>query len=176
MVFRKVKPSWRCYVEFVDFAARNGNEGMIRYRDCYNALSPRDRQHHWPEQICDLANVTPGELIGAVCRAIWESKAAESSIIAAIMHPRVLESISKFALDPDHYADRELYMRSTGSLPDRKGVSVNIVNSPGMPAASLTFDGPAAKLPTMDEDVIEMSRHLDGAAFVVKKDVPPEDR
>src|SRR6516165_2297890 len=71
VAFRPIRPTWRNYIEYVDFAARNGDPAMVRYRDSYLALAPRDRRSHWPEQLCELANVTPGELVGAVCRALW---------------------------------------------------------------------------------------------------------
>jgi hypothetical protein len=178
VAFRPIRPTWRNYIEYVDFAARNGDPAMVRYRDSYLALAPRDRRNHWPEQICELANVTPGELVGAVCRALWECGAAESSIASAIAHPEVVERTVKLALKADHYRDRELFFRLTGSLPDKKGASINILNQPvaAVGAGGGKGDRPGAWLETMDEFVIETSRLLDSAppcVFPVREEEDP---
>jgi hypothetical protein len=177
VAFRHITPDWRRYIQYVDLAARKGDEAMARFRDCYEALTPIDKLHCWPEQICDLARVTPGELVGAVCRAIWENKAAESSMVSSIAHPELLLHTIKFAKKEENYRDRELYFTMMGSLPNRKGASINIFNA----AAGQIGDGKLpdlaqgrSKLRSFDEEVIEMSRDLE-APFLVKDDVPPED-
>jgi hypothetical protein len=165
--FRHIRPSWHNYIQYVDLAARNGDTAMARYRACYESLTPRDRLGHWPEQICELANITPGELVGAVCRALWESKAAESSMVSAIAHPELLERTAKLANGKESFRDRELFFRMTGSVPDKKGASINIFNNPTAHAGSVKLvDGEinGTRLKTMDEEVIEMTRQLDRSA------------
>jgi len=176
VAFRHIRPDWRRYVEFVDLAARKGDAAMARYRDCYQALAPLDKIRAWPEQVCDLANVSPGELVGAVCRAIWESKAAESSMVSSIAHPELLLDTIKFARKEENYRDRELYFRMMGSLPDRKGASINIFNQAAGQVGELP-DLTRAKLRSFDEEVIEMSRDLESPdpPFLVKPDVPSQD-
>ena len=182
VAFRHVRPTWRNYIQYVDLAARRGDTAMARFRDCYQALGPRDRANAWPEQVCDLANVTPGELVGAVCRAIWEHKAAESSMVSSIAHPELLLETIKFAKKEENYRDRELYFRMMGSLPDRKGASINIFNA----AAGQVAEGAVlpdlapgrARLKSFDDEIIEMSRDLESSdpPFLVKEDaedVPP---
>lgn len=180
--FRHIRGSaghsgWRGFIQFVEYAARTGDEDMARLHACYLALTPRDKKNVWPEQLCQLAGVNPGDLVGAVCKAIWESKAAESSMISAIAHPEVLLELVKLAKDPKHYQDREMFFRMTGSLPDKKGSSINIINNPTAQMGAVKLDGrPGSRLPSMDEDVIEMSRQLDAPApFLVNDDVPPQD-
>lgn len=182
VAFRHVQPSWRNYISYVDLAARNGDTEMERVRACYEALTPRDRREIWPEQLCHLAGVTPGELVGAVCRALWESKAAESSMVSAIAHPEVLVATAKLAKDPDGYRDRELFFRLTGSLPDKKGASINIINNPTAQAGSVKLmdEANGSRVRSMDEDVIEMTRQLDRSTpFLMRDDVSsqgnPED-
>jgi hypothetical protein len=160
----------------VDLAARNGDTAMTRYREVYQSLGTFDQRHHWPEQLCELADVTPGELIGAVCRALWESKAAESSMVSAIAHPEVLARTAALAQGgASNYRERELFFRLTGSLPDKKGASINIINNPTAQAGTVKLgdgelNGP--RLLTMDEEVIEMTRQLDPgkAPFLVEDD------
>ena len=65
-----------------------------------------------------------------MCRAIWECGAAESSMICARAQPEILESTIERAREEDNYRDRELFFRLTGSLPDKNGVAINIINQP----------------------------------------------
>lgn len=170
-----MQPTWRHYIQYVDLAARNGDSEMAKVRDVYQALTPRDRREVWPEQLCDLAGVTPGDLIGAVCRGLWESKAAESSMVSAIAQPDLLERTVKLAYQEENYRDRELLFRAWGCLPDKKGASINIINSPTAQAGAVKLAGEdiSGRLKSMDEEVIEMSRQLE-TPFVVKSDVPSE--
>lgn len=178
LAFRHIRPNWRGYIQYVDLAARQGDTAMARFRDCYQALPPRDKINAWPEQVCDLANVTPGELVGAVCRQLWETKAAESSMISSIAHPELLMETIRLAKKPDNYRDRELCFSMMGSLPHKKGASINIFNTPLAQAGEVKLPDLAAraKLRSFDEEVIEMSRDLEtDPPFLVKSDVPSED-
>jgi hypothetical protein len=53
-------------------------------------------------------------------------------------------------------------------LPDRGGVSVNVVNQAVTAGVAVPANGSADRLLTMDEEVIEMSRQLEGP-FPVKE-------
>lgn len=175
VAFRHIKPDWRRYIQFVDLAARKGDAAMARFLECYEGLDKLDKVQVWPEQLCELANVSPGELVGAVCRHIWESMAAESSMVSSIAHPQLLLDTIKFARKEENYRDRELYFRMMGSLPDRKGASINIFNAAAgqvndREALSEIRQGPA-RLRTFDDEVVEMSRDLEGdPPFLVKDD------
>lgn len=179
MAFRHIVGGWRRYIHYVDYAARNGNEAMARFRDCYRSLD-RHRQTAWPEQLCEMANVAPGELIAAVCRAIWETMSAESSMISSMAQPKVLAATIKCASRPDGYRDRELFMRATGQLPDRKGTSINIFAQATGQAAMIAPDlapGPPSRLKTFDDEIVEMSRDLESpdAPFVVRNNVSSDN-
>lgn len=178
VAFRHVRPNWRHYILYVDLAARNGDLAMARVRDCYEGLSPRDKLACWPEQLCELANVSPGELVGAVCRAVWESKAAESSMVSSMAHPEVLIQTAKLAKKAENHRDRELFFRLTGSLPDKKGTSISIFNNPTAAGEVKLQDLGAGrgKLKSFDEEIIEMDRDLEtGPPFLVKGNVSSED-
>jgi hypothetical protein len=83
------------------------------------------------------------------------------------------------AQDPEHYHDRELFFRLTGSLPDKKGASINIFNTPTAAAGQIKLPDLGqgrARLKSFDEEIIDMSRQLDSEGpFLVTDDVPPED-
>jgi len=99
-------------------------------------------------------------------------------MVSSIAHPEMLMTTIKLARKEENFRDRELYFRMMGSLPDRKGASINIFNqaSGAAPALPDLAQGPA-KLRSFDDEVIEMSRDLEtaGAPFVVRQDVSPEN-
>ena len=161
----------------MEYAARD-NPALKRYLDCYNSLAKIDQANHWPEQICDLANVQPGELVGAVCRAIWETKASEGSMVSSIAHPDLLLHTIKFAKKEENFKDRELFFTMSGALPSKKGAAINIFNQ----AAGVTAEMPdmrqgRAKLKTFDAEIIDMSSDLEESdtPFLVQNNVPSED-
>lgn len=176
--FRHLQPSWRAYIQWVDLAARNGDTAMQRVRDCYQALPAKEKLTVWPEQLAEMAGITPAELYGAVCRTTWEAKAAESSMISAIAHPEMLLKTIQFAKKEENGLDRERYFRMTGSLPDRKGSSINIYAQATGQIAEVPLPSVAgkARLKTFDAEVIDMDRELADPPFLVKaRDVPSED-
>lgn len=168
VAFRHIPGGWRRYVEYVDLAARNGDQGMAKFIACYQGLSARDRASVWPEQICELAGVSPGELVGAACRAIWENKAAESSMVSSMAHPQVLMNTIRLAKKAENYKDRELYFRLSGSLPDKKGASINIFNQAAGAEPVLPDLGQGRKLRSFDDEIIDMPNLEASAPFLVK--------
>src|SRR5262249_54750676 len=111
------------------------------------------------------------ELVGAVCRGLWEAKAAESSMVSAMAQPELFERTVKLAHQPEHYRDRELLLKAWGLLPDKKGTAINIINHPTAQAQQIKLPdlGSGRRLRSLDEEIIEMSRELD-APFLVKED------
>jgi len=67
VAFRSIRGGWCAYLNYVDMAVCRGDRAMARYMDCYLALTPDERRHHVPEQLCPLAEVSPEELVAAVC-------------------------------------------------------------------------------------------------------------
>jgi hypothetical protein len=186
IAFRHIRPVWRNYIEYVDLAARNGDKEMQRYVKIWEGITAKDRRVITPEQLCEMAQVKPAELVGAVCQAIWDAKSAEGSMVSAIAHPEVLKRTATSAQKPANYKDRELFFRVTGSLPDKKGTSVIIQNNP----QSLTVGSGGGALPPgrsfselldMDEEVIEMGKQFAPAKFltapvqVIEEDEEMED-
>lgn len=158
--FRSIQPHWRNYLEYVRLAAKNGDEDMNKVVDVFNALPKKEQRSIMPEKLCDLAGVQPHELISSVCGEIWRTKSNESSMVAAIAHPQVMDKIAEYAQTPFGYDHAELFMRATGSLPDKKGISVVVNNSQqnaNMPASG---QGPSGFM-SMDQDVIEMDKRLE---------------
>ena len=174
--FRNIKP-WRDYIAYVDLAARNGDLAMARYRDTFSSLTADSQRKVLPEQICELAGVSPGELYGAVSRAMWETQGATSSMIGSIEHPKVLQKTARLAMKADHFKDREMFFAITGSLPHKKGASITIFNNPSASSHEVKLDMQIRpKLKSFDEAVIDMSRELEpaGPPFLVDEEKSDE--
>ena len=88
-------------------------------------------------------------------------------MVSSMAHPEVLQKTAQLAKKAGHQRDRELFFRLTGSLPDKKGSSINIFNqnaavqNPKLPE----LNQPRTRFKGFDDEVIEMSRQLE-APFV----------
>lgn len=155
--FRHLKPSWRSYVDYVAIAARDGDKDMARYLACLSALSQKEQDAHTPETICDLANVKPADLFGAVSGQVWSASRREATMLIAVNHPRIIERTAKSALTPKGIKDREMFHKGTGFLPTPKGSVVNVHNSPQMMQVGGTGSSSTPlSLPTMEQDMMEI--------------------
>jgi hypothetical protein len=160
IAFRNIKPNWRNYVFYADAAAKAGDENMVKFVAAYVALPPKEQKTIMPEKLCDLAGITPGDLIGAVAKEVWTQKQPESIISASMNHPLVVERTAQYAMEhADNYRDRELFLRITGTLPDKKGASIVINNSPQ--TANINSPAGANGYKSMDQRVLEMGKILD---------------
>jgi hypothetical protein len=60
VAFRSLRGGWGAYIELVDAAVERGDRAAARYMDCWLALTPEERRHHTPAQLCARAGVAPG--------------------------------------------------------------------------------------------------------------------
>jgi hypothetical protein len=163
--FRHIKPTWRNYVLFADLAAKQGDENMLLFMKAYNGLTYLEKKQYLPEQICDLAGIQPGKLCAAVAEQVWLNKQQESVIFSSTALPEMLQATAFYGqVHGDYHKDRELFLRATGMLPDRKGTSVIINNSPQ--TANITAEPLSAGtngFRPMDQRVIDLGKVLDPA-------------
>lgn len=175
--FRHIEPTWRTYVYYADLAAKGGDEPMKSFMASYNALPPSEQRTIMPDRVCDLAGVAPGELIASVSRELWNHMQGESTITASINHPKVIERTAYFARQYEGHQDRELFLRATGTLPDKKGASIVINNTPQNANVNLPSPAALSGFRPMDQSVIDMSKLLDEPAEEpLAVPVPREDR
>jgi hypothetical protein len=163
IAFRKIEPTWRNYIEYAAYAAKEGDEDMQKVVEVWNALPTKEKNSIMPEQVCSLAGVLPGVLVAAVSRYYWEQKHTESVISISSEHPKVLDKTAHYAKTrPFADKDRELFFRLSGSLPDKKGTSI-VINANPQVANFSTAPPPAGAngFRPMDQRVIEMGKLLD---------------
>jgi hypothetical protein len=161
VAFRKIEPTWRNYVYYVERAADNGDENMKKFLAVYKALPAKEKLSIMPEQICDMAGIQVRELIGPVSVEIWSHHQTESVITASINHPKMIEATANYGqIRPDNNKDRELFFRMTGNLPDKKGASVVINNNPQTANITQSSAGTNGYKP-MEHRVTEIGRLLD---------------
>jgi hypothetical protein len=163
--FRHIEPTWRNYIYYAGVAAKHGDEEMVKFIASFEALPKNEQRTIMPDAVCDLAGVSPGNLIAAVSKQVWEHYQPESAITAAINHPRMVQATAFWGQSlADCNKDRELYFRLTGGLPDKKGAAIVINNNPQN--ATINTQHPFANAGAngfrpMDQRVIEMSKFLD---------------
>jgi hypothetical protein len=165
--FSHIKPSWRDYVQYAELAGLEGNKDAVKFIEKWRELTATEQKSLMPEDICVLAEIRPSALFAAVCGQIYEYQQGESAMLAAINHPKMVKSIADFGNKyPDNYKDRELFMRTTGSLPDKGGASVHIHNNPQAVAAA----GAAAL-----DDGVPAFRNMKQSISALDKLLPPVD-
>jgi hypothetical protein len=185
--FRYIEPTWRNYIHYVDLQAREGDADAKRYVSVYQSLSSKERNAHFPEQICDLANVLHADLISWVSRQFWIEGSARSSMVLSHMRDQVLSRTAHFAMDsPDNVQHAKLFLTAAGALPQSGRSSsppVNIFNMPTSNAAALSVarseESPTGVLRDMDTDIITLDRIMqsgdDQTAAMRMKDTEEEE-
>lgn len=174
--FRSIEPTWRNYIYYVDLSAKAGDEAMAKVIASYTALPAKERNSIMPEKLIDLAGVESADLISAVSRQVWLHKQSESTITASMNHPKVIEQTAAYAISRfDAFKDRELFMRLTGTLPDKKGASIVINNTPQTANFTTPSSAGMSGFRPMDQRVIEMSKLLDEPAEVIAVPMSVQD-
>lgn len=143
IVFRYIKPHWRDYIGYVRMAVREGDTRMLPFMDAWDKLTKQEQRRLMPEDVCELSGVMPSALGGVVAEYVLSAGMNASQILAGVEHPRVMEAIAKRAVRKEGHADGELFLRATGSLPDRKGASIVVNNTPVALAAGRSAHGRA---------------------------------
>lgn len=162
VAFRRIEPTWRNYVYYVQRAVDGGDLTMAKFLNVYNALPAREKQSIMPEQICDMSGVSIRELVGAVSMEVWSLHATETVITASINHPRMMQATAHYGQElPENNKDRELFFRMTGNLPDKKGASIVIMNNPQTANITNPSSAGASGYKPMDHRVTEIGRLLD---------------
>ncbi len=168
--FRFVSPTWRNYIMYVDLEARTGNLDAARYLKLWQSLPVKERASHFPEQICDLANVPSADLVRWVAGQAWAEGSAKANICMSFLRDRVLEKSAEFAMaSPDNYKHTDLFMRASGLLAPsngRSGPAVTIFNAPVASSSSVALaDSKSESAPVdrsglrdMDSEIVELSR------------------
>lgn len=192
--FRHIDPTWRNYIYYANVSAQSGNVEMQRFMQSHNALPKSEQRTILPDKLCDLAQVDPADLIAAVAKELWSQKQSESVIVASMNHPKMVQATAFWGQSQaDNNRDRELFMRLTGTLPDKKGTSVVINNNPqtaniSQPIAHAGANG----FKPMDQRILDMGKLLDSPensnlerlpifaresepSFVQQENIEPED-
>lgn len=185
--FRFIEPTWRNYIMYIDMESRTGNKEAKRYLEVWQSLPLRERSSHLPEQICDMASVAPSDVIRWVSGQVWIEGSAKSAMCMSFMKDKVLEQTAQYAMaSPDNYKHAELFVKAAGMYPQTsKGPApVSIFNMPV--ASSNAVAGVRSEvspvhssgLRSMDEDIVELSKIMQGADMSVHaraEDMPDDD-
>ena len=168
VAFRYVEPTWRNYIQYVDLEARSGNKDAMRYLAVWQSLPLSERRSASPEQLCQLCDVQPSDLVSWVSRQVWQEGSAEASMVMSFQRHKVIAKTAQFAMDsPDNYKHAELFMKASGMMPQtgRGGSTpVTIFNAPTATANATALSksgsatGSVSGLADMDDEIVSMSK------------------
>lgn len=117
------EPEWRYYLLWVEIAANEGDEKMKVLLDHYLSLPTREQATVMPEQLCDMANVPPHELMGVVAGQLFKYGRQETLMIAAIQQPQIVAAVAERAKQYEGAPDATLFLKGTGFVPTPKGTT-----------------------------------------------------
>ncbi len=115
-----VARSWPYYLAAVD--APEARSVLDRYQSCTMA----ERKSLPVEAFCVSAKVSPYRVLELITGIMVRMGAQASTIIAAVNHPRVVQTTVEQALLPEGLGDRRDLHRAVGFLPTAKGSSTTI--------------------------------------------------
>ena len=164
VAFRHIRPFWRNYIQYVDLAARGGDDRAKKYLAVWNGVTQHERRHHFPEQLCEMAGIMPHELVEMVCGQLFLMETAEASMVTAFAKKEVIQAARYFGTTFESaYKDREFIGKVSGALPMPKGAQLNI-NMPGTVTAGNQSPGLRAgngQVLDMDAEIIGLSEVLE---------------
>ena len=103
-----------------------------RLTHAYDSLSLKDQDRVRLEDLCEAAEITVNDFLGAVVPALWRRNVDIGKAIAAISHPKVVEATISNAVNGGTFGsgDRRMLFEHIGFLPTKNnGFSVTIDNS-----------------------------------------------
>ena len=170
LCFRHIKPSWKNWIDYAMLSAvEDKDREMVKIRDVWNALPPRERATATPENICDLAGVQPKVLFAAVCGKLFERSSQESALITAANLPRVVERTMQQAATKAGIKDREMVHKHTGFIPTPKGQPPVVINQ--RTAIMSSGDTKITSLPSMEHDMLSADEAIEVRALPEPEDV-----
>ena len=78
--------------------------------------------------LCERAAISPRELIGIVCRCLFDFGEITERVLKAAILPQTMEASLLRSLEPDATAEREMHFKASGYLPTSKGIQIGINN------------------------------------------------
>jgi hypothetical protein len=144
---------------FIDFARLCQDECVKALVYRWDTLSHYDQRRTSLEALCEAVGVEPAKLLGEVVTAAYGYNQDVSNLVAAVMHPKVVQASIDRALEPDGIEDRRFQFQHSGFLPSPRGPAVNEYNSM-RPTAAVSVEN--SGLPRFEDGVIATSRMLRG--------------
>lgn len=153
VAFRHIRPTWKHYLDYVEFAAKEGDKELAKFIQAYYGLTRREQVSILPEQICELSGVKTEVLFAGVCGQLWKQSRMECNIITAVHMPKVVEKTMKRAATNQGIKDREMVHKHSGFLPTPKpapGPNIFVGNQP----TAIEQGGKVISLPSMEDEVL----------------------
>ena len=110
---------------FIECARLSDDPQVLSLVTRWDTLSHYDQRRMSIEELCEAVGLAPGKLLGKVVEAAFEFNSDVSNLIAAVMHPDVVQASINRALQPKGVEDRRIQFLHSGWLPTTRGSVVN---------------------------------------------------
>lgn len=119
-----VNKPWKTAV--IDYLRGSSEDDARQWLAVWDTLSKTAQDALPLEAICIAATLTTKRLFELVSGAMFEQSAAESSLIAAVAHPQIVQATIDSALQPEGIEDRKMLHQHRNFLPVPKNNIVNV--------------------------------------------------
>jgi hypothetical protein len=145
---------------FIDFARLCQDECIKALVYRWDTLSHYDQRRTSLEALCEAMGIEPARLLGEVVAAAYQYNQDVSNLVAAVIHPKVVQASIDRALEPEGIDDRRFQFQHSGFLPSPRGPAVNVYNSL---RPTVAVNAPEnSGLPRFEDGVIAISSMLRG--------------
>lgn len=167
MAIRYLPGGRKAFLEYVKLAVMNGDEHAAAWWAVYADLPKTQRERASFDDVCAGSGVKPSTLLAAVVGHGIEASTDMGNLIAAALHPAVIQAAGKSALriGGEHaeiaLKDRTQLLQARGFLPAPRGTSINInahANANAQAASAASAD---PSMPRFADDIEELAPVID---------------
>jgi len=143
----------------------NGNDSAMSLWHVYENLTPYEASIASLDDLCAASGVAPKAILMAIAGSGFDAGCDIANLVAAHLHPKVVDASVKYALQADGIEDRRMLLQHSGFIPVPKGQTITINASSHAVAASHAAASGSASVPSFladMEDAVSASKVVQG--------------
>jgi hypothetical protein len=163
-------------LSYIQLAAMNGNDSALTFWHVYADLTPSDQAIVSLDDLCAASGIAPKAILMAIAASGFDAGCDIANLVAAHLHPKVVQASVDAALTPEGIEDRKLLLQHAGFIPVPKGQSIVINASSHATAQAHASSAAAAGMPSFlsdVEDVTEATKAVQGEIVEAQKALHP---
>ena len=144
-------------LSYIQLAAMNGNDSALTFWHVYEGLSAYEKGVVSFDDICASANIKPKAILMAVAASGFDAGCDIANLVAAHVHPKVVDASIKAALKTDGIEDRRMLLQHAGFIPVPKGTSITVNASSHAVAQAHSAAVSSSSVPSFLDDVNDVT-------------------